>query len=964
MHSTLTNSVCKSFLIVLVLGLALVGEVSAPTGGPLKRGFGSNGDFSLASRFSNGKFSASKSATSLSSLPPDAQRPIAAALGRDDPTYWLHQNPQGFRGENLQHALVTEFTRQGAELRSEARSEVRSQSLSWGLQTHAYGYGDALHSLKAVAPHAKANRVEYRRDGMTEWYENGPLGLEQGFTLSHPPGKTLNKAPQGSNGEPLTLELVLAGDLVATLEPGGKGLELRRRDGEPALRYTGLQARDATGRELPSWLEVQGEKLLVRVKDKGAQYPVVIDPWIQTAYLTASDGDANDLFGSSVAINGSTLIVGAPYHSVGSNGEQGAAYVFVKSGGTWIQQAELTASDGAELDKFGTSVAVSGSTAVVGAWAHAVGSNYEQGAAYVFVESGGTWIQQAELIASDGAIGDEFGWSVAVSGSTAVVGAFDKAVGAAYVFVDSGGTWTQQAELEASDEGGDRFGWSVALYGTTALVGAPTHQVGSNSQQGAAYVFAQSGVTWNQQAELTASDGAANDQFGSSVGISVGTIVVGANFHAVGSNQFQGAAYAFTNSGATWIQQAELTASDGAWGDQFGSSVAVNGSTIAVGAPHHPSSPPPPYNSGPGAAYMFAKSDATWRQQGELLAADGGQFGVSVAVSGSTTVVGANDELFLRGAVHVFSSSGPLYTLSAAPRSLSVLPGGQATATITVTPFNGFSGSVSLYSSGGLNGVTAAFTPNPATSTSTLTLTASATATEGTALLIVNGSSGTLTQTTPLMLTVLPAPEVKIVPTALSFGYVVINTTSPARLVTIKNIGQATLNFTSGPVITPGTNFKISGNTCPTAVFPGQSCQVSVEFKPTALGKLAASLSFTDNASNSPQSMTLSGVGVEPATLIPASATYATQKVGTTSAAKTFTLTNYQSVALTSIAISTMGDFALSTTTCGTSLAAKTKCTIGITFTPSQTGTRTGQLIVKDSASNSPQLSELKGTGN
>jgi hypothetical protein len=600
--------------------------------------------------------------------------------------------------------------------------------------------------------------------------------------------------------------------------------------------------------------------------------------------------------------------VGAPYHSVGSNGEQGAAYVFVKSGGTWIQQAELTASDGAELDKFGTSVAVSGSTAVVGAWAHAVGSNYEQGAAYVFVESGGTWIQQAELIASDGAIGDEFGWSVAVSGSTAVVGAFDKAVGAAYVFVDSGGTWTQQAELEASDEGGDRFGWSVALYGTTALVGAPTHQVGSNSQQGAAYVFAQSGVTWNQQAELTASDGA--------------------------------------------------------WGDQFGSSVAVNGSTIAVGAPHHPSSPPPPYNSGPGAAYMFAKSDATWRQQGELLAADGGQFGVSVAVSGSTTVVGANDELFLRGAVHVFSSSGPLYTLSAAPRSLSVLPGGQATATITVTPFNGFSGSVSLYSSGGLNGVTAAFTPNPATSTSTLTLTASATATEGTALLIVNGSSGTLTQTTPLMLTVLPAPEVKIVPTALSFGYVVINTTSPARLVTIKNIGQATLNFTSGPVITPGTNFKISGNTCPTAVFPGQSCQVSVEFKPTALGKLAASLSFTDNASNSPQSMTLSGVGVEPATLIPASATYATQKVGTTSAAKTFTLTNYQSVALTSIAISTMGDFALSTTTCGTSLAAKTKCTIGITFTPSQTGTRTGQLIVKDSASNSPQLSELKGTGN
>jgi hypothetical protein len=219
-----------------------------------------------------------------------------------------------------------------------------------------------------------------------------------------------------------------------------------------------------------------------------------------------------------------------------------------------------------------------------------------------------------------------------------------------------------------------------------------------------------------------------------------------------------------------------------------------------------------------------------------------------------------------------------------------------------------------------------------------------------------------LIQTAPLLLTVLPAPEVKIVPPALNFGSQPINTTSPARPVTVRNIGQTTLNFTQAPTITPGTNFKISGNFCG-SVFPGQSCQVNVEFNPTALGKLTASLSFFDDAAGSPQSMTLLGVSVEPATLIPASFTYTAQKVGTTSAAKTFTLTNYQSVALTSIAISTTGDFALSATTCGTTLAAKSKCTISVTFTPNQKGTRTGQLIVKDSASNSPQFSALKGAG-
>ncbi len=468
----------------------------------------------LASKSSEGK-----SATGLASLPPDAQGPVSTELGKDDTGYWVHRNAAGFRAENPGQALVAEFTREG--------TEVRSQNLRWGLEMQGYGYGEALHPVKAVAPTATANRVEYRRNGITEWYENGPLGLEQGFTLASRPGK--------ANGQPLTVELGLRGDLLPALELGGKALELKRKDGKGVLRYTGLEARDATGRTLRTWLELRGERLLVRLEDQGAQYPVVVDPWIQQAELTASDGAAKDAFGYSVAISGSMALVGAPYRMVGSNFSQGAAYVFVESGGTWVQQAELTASDGAANDDFGDSVAISGSTAMVGAAGHTVGSNYSQGAVYVFVKSGGTWSQQAELTASDGGAYDYFGLSMAVSGGTAVVGADDHVVGsnnaqgAAYVFIENGGTWSQQAELTASDGAAhDYFGRSVAVSGSTAMVGAFAHSVGSNNAQGAAYVFVESDGTWSQQAELTASDGAANDGFGESVAVSGSTAVVGA----------------------------------------------------------------------------------------------------------------------------------------------------------------------------------------------------------------------------------------------------------------------------------------------------------------------------------------------------------------------------------------------------------------------------------------------------
>jgi hypothetical protein len=203
-------------------------------------------------------------------------------------------------------------------------------------------------------------------------------------------------------------------------------------------------------------------------------------------------------------------------------------------------------------------------------------------------------------------------------------------------------------------------------------------------------------------------------------------------------------------------------------------------------------------------------------------------------------------------------------------------------------------------------------------------------------------------------------PPVGVSPNALSFGNQVINTTSVAKTVTLTNTGTAALNISS---ITTSGDFGVFSKTCGSTLAGGAKCTVKVTFTPTVLGKLTGALTFTDNAPNSPQTAGLSGKGVLPATLAPATATYASQAVGTTSAAKTFTLTNNQTVALASIAITTAGDFAVSATTCTTSLIAKGKCTISVTFTPTAKGTRTGVLSVSDSANNSPQKSSLTGTG-
>ncbi len=301
------------------------------------------------------------------------------------------------------------------------------------------------------------------------------------------------------------------------------------------------------------------------------------------------------------------------------------------------------------------------------------------------------------------------------------------------------------------------------------------------------------------------------------------------------------------------------------------------------------------------------------------------------------------------------------FSLAANPNTLSIAQGNSGTSTITVTDYDGFSGEVTLSASGLPSGVSAQFVPNPTTTTSTLTLTVGSGAPLGTVNLTINGVSGSLTNQTTISLTVTAnGPIASLSPTSLTFPKTVVGVTSTPQTVTLTNTGVSTLNIAS---IVPSGDFAVQSTNCGGTLAPNAKCMVNVTFTPTQAGTRTGTLTFNDNAPNSPQSVALSGTGVAQATLTPASETYKKQKVGTTSKAKKFTLTNNQAVALTGIAISTTGDFAVSAQTCGSSLAAKKKCTIDVTFTPTQTGTRTGQLMVGDSASNSPQTATLAGTG-
>jgi len=270
----------------------------------------------------------------------------------------------------------------------------------------------------------------------------------------------------------------------------------------------------------------------------------------------------------------------------------------------------------------------------------------------------------ARFVAGDRAVGDQFGYSIAVSGNTAVVGARESTnsvspsgSGAAYVFQLVGGVWTQQQKLTASDGAiGDRFGGSVAIDGPTILVGAPYNSE-NGTHAGAVYVFDLSGSTWSQSAKLVASDGAVDDLFGASVSIDANTAAVGA-YHA---NADTGSAYVFDRVGTVWSQTQELTDVAGALGNRFGRSVAISGGTLMVGAPGL--DPPSPQTT-TGKVCVFTHPASTWAQGADLAPIGptvGARFGGSLLLSNTQALVGAWGPLGIP-TYYVFAGSGATWS--------------------------------------------------------------------------------------------------------------------------------------------------------------------------------------------------------------------------------------------------------------------------------------------------------------
>ena len=458
--------------------------------------------------------------------------------------------------------------------------------------------------------------------------------------------------------------------------------------------------------------------------------------WSAQAYVKASNAEAGDQLGSAVAISGDTMVVGVPFEDSNqttiTNGNTattdnslsnaGAAYVYVRNGGNWTQQAYLKAPNADAGDEFGAKVAIDGDTIVIGSKeedstqttitngnsAAADNAGIGVGAAYVFVRSSGVWAQQAYLKAPNAQTGDRFASAVGISGDTIVVGAEDESsnqttitngssastdnsagfAGAAYVFTRTGSTWSQQAYLKAPNaDSSDFFGSRVAIDSDTIVVattgedsnqttitnGSAASTDNSASTAGAAYVFVRSGSIWSHQAYLKASNTQTDDQFGFSVAISNNTIVVGAHFEdsnqttitngttssADNSASTAGAAYVFVRANnGTWSQQAYLKASNANANDRFGRGVGISGDTIVVSANQEGSAQTTITNGnaasadnsafGAGAAYVFTRNGSTWSQQAYLKApnAEGPNdvFGTSVAVSGHTVVVGAIGE--------------------------------------------------------------------------------------------------------------------------------------------------------------------------------------------------------------------------------------------------------------------------------------------------------------------------------
>lgn len=395
----------------------------------------------------------------------------------------------------------------------------------------------------------------------------------------------------------------------------------------------------------------------------------VAQDWSDMAKVVATDRVTVDYFGNTVSIDGDYAIVGSPFSDGDENGENeipdaGAAYIYKREANAWVQQQKLVASDRAESDQFGYTVAINGDYAVIAA---AGGGSNNGGSAYIFKKEGELWEEQQTITGSDTANGNVFGANVDIDGNYIIVGAhFNNSdgnnenpisnSGAAYIFVRDGETWLQQQKLVASDrEEDDRYGISVAIDGDYAVVGSYYENEDANGENtladsGSAYIYKRDGATWSQQKKIVNADRESGDNFGISVDISGNYLVVGAaweddDVNDQNSVSYSGSAYVFNRSGETWTQQQKIISSDRTFFGQFGGDVAIDMDRIIVGA-NSAIGKDGVANS--GSAYVYKRTDDVWGAEEKIVAIDasaaGDYFGNSVAITNGYAIVGAFNE--------------------------------------------------------------------------------------------------------------------------------------------------------------------------------------------------------------------------------------------------------------------------------------------------------------------------------
>ncbi|MDP6762499.1 MAG: hypothetical protein QF903_10090 [Planctomycetota bacterium] len=519
----------------------------------------------------------------------------------------------------------------------------------WGLSLTGWGRaGEAPEPVRGAIS-VQGNRFECGQAALTQWFVQDEDGLEQGFDLA--------KAPPGDRSSPVYITLEVLGGWAATLDADALGVSFTHADCPGILRYEGLAAWDATGRRLATELILDTGKLLIGVFDDGALYPVIIDPLIvaKDQRLYPSDPPRVQRFGEALANDGDTLVVGAP-SADGVTNRTGAVYVLVRNALNWTHQARLVAVDGEYGDGLGRAVAVQGDVLVAGADS----DEGNAGAAFVFRRAGTDWTREAKLTDAGGIPGDKLGYSVAIDGSTAVVGVWgyhnpDFGAGAAFVYVHDGVSWVEQARLTAHDAAwGDHLGGSVAIEDDVAFLAAKgDDDQGYNS--GSVYVFRRLGTTWTQTEKLLASDGSVGYYFGSALAVDAGRLAVGAK-RGGGASSRTGSAYVFEEVAGSWTETALLVASDGIFDDHFGYSIDVKGDSLVTGAPSVSGGGIPGY----GAAYAFRFDGVRWAESVKLkdLTGTSGQDGIgrSVAISGESVIAGAWQADNSAGAVNVFES--------------------------------------------------------------------------------------------------------------------------------------------------------------------------------------------------------------------------------------------------------------------------------------------------------------------